>query len=292
MKPLAIKPLNEVRAEIDGIDAEIHALLMRRAELVRGVADAKAQEASNSGDQGFIAFRPGREAEIMRTLAARHEGPLPLRVVFRIWRELISTATRMQGTFRVDVFGGRQPLAYWDLARSYYGSSTEMEQHANPRDVVRRVANDRNAVGIVPLPGPDEDGDWWQALVSGAAETPRVVARLPFLDEPGNEATPTAFVIAQADFDDTGDDTTLIAVSTTGDGSEGRITAKVEAAGLHAERLSVVAPNVPDAPRYSLFTVPGYIRADDPRLALLASDEIIETVRVIGGYANPVRRES
>ncbi len=289
MKPLAMKPLSEVRAEIDKIDGEVHALIMRRAELVRGVAEAKAQEAGLAGAQGFTAFRPGREAEVMRALAARHQGDLPLQVIFRIWRELMATATCMQGAFRVEVFGGSQGLSYWDLARSYFGSSTDMEQHSSARDVVRRVANDIASIGILPHPGPDEGGDWWLNLVSGEG-APRIVARLPFLEIEGAEDGPVAFVIGQADFEETGDDTTLLAVSTSGTGSEGRMSARVEAAGFIGERLSVIAPNVPDAPRYSLFAVPGFIRTDDPRLAQLARDDLIETVRVLGGYANPVRR--
>ena len=102
------KALSDVRREIDTIDDAIQDLLMKRTELVVQVAEAKARSASAAGHGSFIAFRPGREAEVLRRLAGRQKGRFPLKVVFRIFREVISTMTRIQGPFRVDVFGAGQ----------------------------------------------------------------------------------------------------------------------------------------------------------------------------------------
>ena len=43
-----------------------------------------------SARRAKIPFRPGREAEIVRRLLARHHGPLPRRVLPRLWRELFA----------------------------------------------------------------------------------------------------------------------------------------------------------------------------------------------------------
>ena len=99
------KALADVRKEIDAIDDAMQDLLQKRTELVVEVAEAKARAASAAGKGSFVAFRPGREAEVIRRLAERHKGALPLRVLIRLWREIMAAMTRIQGPFRVDVFG-------------------------------------------------------------------------------------------------------------------------------------------------------------------------------------------
>jgi chorismate mutase-like protein len=287
--PNPAKALSDVRREIDTIDDAIQDLLMKRTELVMQVAQAKARVASAAGEGSFIAFRPGREAEVLRRLAGRHRGRMPLKVVFRIWREIIVTMTRIQGPFRVDVFGGGNGLGYWDLARSYYGSSTEMELHENPRDVLRRIAQDRSAIGILPEPGNDAGGDWWPALAAAGEEGPRVVARLPFLDIEREKDAPRALVVAQAAFEPTGDDTSLLAVA-AGDVSEARILQQVTAAGFEAVRLATARTHEGGTRHHTLFAVPGHVEDGDGRLARLAAGGQIEMARLIGGYGNPVRR--
>jgi chorismate mutase/prephenate dehydratase len=286
------RTLADVRREIDAIDDALHDLLIKRAEVVAGVAEAKARTASEAGEGSFIAFRPGREAEILRRLAARHEGDLPLRVVFRLWREIIAAMTRIQGPFRVEVFGGEagEALAYWDLARSYYGSSTPMEIHGNARDVLRRLGNDRSAVGVLPAPSVSSGGDWWAMLAANDQSKARVVARLPFVDiESENGSSARALVVAQADFERTGEDTSLLVISATETISETRIAALTKAAGLSGLRIGNARLQDGADMHMSLVAVPEYLEEDDARLAALAEAPIAR-VRVIGGYANPLIR--
>ncbi|MBI1260535.1 MAG: hypothetical protein GC184_02305 [Rhizobiales bacterium] len=282
--------LVEVRKELDAIDAAIHKQLMKRAKVVMKVADAKAQAARAAGEENFIAFRPGREAEILRSLADRHKGPLPLPVIFRLWREIISAMTQLQTPFRVEVFGGAADdgVGLWDLARSYYGSSTPMERHDNARDVLRRVSLDRYAIGILPAAGSVPGGDWWAALASAGASGPRVVARLPFIEGPGSDPF-LAYVIAQAAFEPTGDDTSLLAMITQQATSETRMIAALKEAGFEPQRLDLVTTKDGAAQHMNLFAVPGHVASDDVRLDKLNSPAGGFDVRVIGGFANPVR---
>ncbi|MCE9648578.1 MAG: chorismate mutase [Parvibaculum sp.] len=289
-KSTPARDLKDVRREIDTIDDAIQDLLMKRTELVVEVAEAKARTASAAGQGSFIAFRPGREAEVLRRLAVRQTGPFPLKVVFRIFREIIVAMTRIQGPFRVDVFGAEKKLAYWDLARSYYGSSTDMELHENARDVLRRVMQDRSVVGILPEPGNYTGGDWWPALAISDKDGPRVVARLPFLDISAETDAPIAFVVTQAAFEATGDDTSLLVVSAPNSVSEAALAAQVKASGFEGERLGVATTKDGGASRHNLFAVQGYVAPDDARLATLTSEGPAEIARVIGGYANPVKR--
>jgi len=284
--------LKNVRREIDLIDDAIQDLLMKRTELVVEVAAAKARAASAAGQGSFIAFRPNREAEVLRRLASRQKGRLPLKVVFRLFREIIAMMTRIQGPFRVDVFGADNTLAYWDLARNYYGSSTPMELHDNAREVLRRADQDPSVVGILPEPGNYTGGDWWPTLAMSEKQSrARVVARLPFLDIADEDEEPTALVVTQADYEPTGDDTSLLVVSASGDVSEAAIAARVKAVGFVAERIGVAQTRDGGASRHNLFAVQSYVAADDPRVAALMAEGPAERAVIIGGYANPVKRE-
>ena len=71
--------LAELRKEIDRIDEAMHRLLMERGEIIDRLIAAK-----NTQEVGS-AFRPAREADMMRRLVQRHRGILPLDTVESIW---------------------------------------------------------------------------------------------------------------------------------------------------------------------------------------------------------------
>ena len=59
----SVRPLSEIRAEIDQIDAEILRLINRRAQCAEEVAQTKIAE----GEQGTF-YRPDREAMVLRRI--------------------------------------------------------------------------------------------------------------------------------------------------------------------------------------------------------------------------------
>ena len=83
--------LTDLRKEIDRIDEAMHQLLIERSEIIDRLIAVK-----RSQDGGTSAFRPAREAEMMRRLVKRHKGILPLDTVESIWRVIISTFTYVQ----------------------------------------------------------------------------------------------------------------------------------------------------------------------------------------------------
>ena len=82
--------LGELRGEIDRIDLSMHRLLMQRGEIIDRLIECKRAQG------GGCAFRPDREAQMMRALVERHHGLLPLDAVEGIWRVIVSTFTFVQ----------------------------------------------------------------------------------------------------------------------------------------------------------------------------------------------------
>ena len=68
---------------------------MQRGEIIGRLIKTKKTAESGS------AFRPAREADMMRRLVERHAGILPLDTVESIWRVIIATFTYVQAPFRV-----------------------------------------------------------------------------------------------------------------------------------------------------------------------------------------------
>ena len=87
--------LAELRQEIDRLDKAMHDLLMQRGEIIDRLIKVKQTLESGS------AFRPAREAEMMRRLVERHRGILPLDTAESIWRVIIATFTYVQAPFSV-----------------------------------------------------------------------------------------------------------------------------------------------------------------------------------------------
>lgn len=163
--------LAELRTEIDRIDDSIHDLLMERALVVEEVRAAKGAEG--------IKLRPGREAEVLRRLIARHTGPFPKGALIRIWREVMSAYLKLQGHLAMAVYMPEPGAAFWDLARDQYGSQTPMTPHASVRGVIGAVQNGDAAIGVLPVPMLSDSDPWWRHLYSQAPDTPQILSRLP-----------------------------------------------------------------------------------------------------------------
>ena len=133
-KPTALESLAELREEIDRIDGEMHELLIERGGIIDKLIAVKARQGGGS------AFRPGREADMMRVIASRHRGRLPLDTVESIWRVIISTFTFVQSHYSVhaDMSGG--DAAMRDSARFHFGFTVPLRSHASPGETIAAVA--------------------------------------------------------------------------------------------------------------------------------------------------------
>src|SRR5438046_2384009 len=107
--------LTELRREIDRIDEAMHRLLMERGDIINQLIAVKQTQERGS------AFRPAREADMMRRLVDRHKGILPLDTAESIWRVIISTFTYVQAPFSVHADLSAGDAAVRDAARFHFG---------------------------------------------------------------------------------------------------------------------------------------------------------------------------
>ena len=183
--------LADLRQEIDRIDEAMHRLLMERGTIIdRLIASKKASQAGLSS-----AFRPGREASMMKALAERHEGLLPLDTVESIWRVIIGTFTYVQSNYSVhaDVSAGDAPMR--DSARFHFGFTVPYITHPSAAAVIEAVASSRGDLGIFRLDQGATSGAWWRTLAD--KRRPKIIARLPFIERPDHPAGTPVFVISK-----------------------------------------------------------------------------------------------
>ena len=117
--------LDDLRKEIDRIDAAMHQLLIERSEIIDRLITVKRSTETGS------AFRPAREAEMMRGLVKRHKGILPLDTVESIWRVIISTFTYVQAPFSVHADLSAGDALMRDSARFHFGFTVPFVACAN-----------------------------------------------------------------------------------------------------------------------------------------------------------------
>lgn len=274
-------PLDELRREIDQIDTSIHDLLMRRSGVVERIAQTKGERR--------IYLNPSREALILRRLAARHRGAFPLPVLVRIWREMLSGFTRMQGPFAVAVHAPEERRGLWDVARDHFGSTTPMTAFSTPIQAVRAVVEGTATIAVVPWPDGDESDPWWRVLMGGDAKTPNVVARLPFIQAAEPEGS-VALAVAQLPPESTGDDHTLLGIELGEPVSRSRIKEAMEGAGLAPVAFWTAAAGGSTRTLLQLVEVAEFVAPEDERLAALlarlAGAEL--RVRPVGGFAVPL----
>src|SRR5947207_5740958 len=182
--------LAALRQEIDRIDEAMHKLLMERGEIIDRLIAAKQTQ-----DWGS-AFRPAREAEMMRRLVDRHHGILPLDTVESIWRVIIATFTFVQAPFCVHADLSAGDALVRDSARFHFGFTVPFVAHMGAASVVAAVSASKGDLGLVPAFGMPGAGAWWDALEFDSA--PKIIARLPFVDRADHPAGLPVFVVSRA----------------------------------------------------------------------------------------------
>jgi chorismate mutase/prephenate dehydratase len=280
--------LDALRRQIDEIDTALHDLVQQRTSIVERIGAAK-------GAGKALPLRPGREAMVLRRLLGRHTGSFPRGALVRLWREMISAVTTLQGPFSITVCVPDEQRGFWDMARDHFGVQVPMRRHTTPARVLADIAEDPNSVGMLPLPVEGDPQPWWPGLASSEKTVPHIVARAPFFrtDNPRTEGL-SALVVARLTPEPSGDansglDRSLLVLDSPTDVSRSRISSALAAVKLPAF-TSAIRHEIPGGGALYLIELPVFIIAGDNRLNALEQALATPGARLtpVGAYAVPV----
>jgi chorismate mutase/prephenate dehydratase len=138
--------IDKLRREIDRLDGELLALLQRRAQLARRIGGLKG---------GAPAYRPERESEILRRVAAQAGDPLPAESVTRVFREIISACRGLEEEIRVAYLGPEGTFSE-QAVRKHFGGAVEAGAAASIDEVYRRCESGAAHFAVVPAENSTE----------------------------------------------------------------------------------------------------------------------------------------
>jgi chorismate mutase/prephenate dehydratase len=144
--------LGELRQKIDQIDANILELINNRAKCALEVAEVKQQE---SGDVAPVYYRPEREAQVLRTIAALNKGPLSDEKVTQVYRQIISACLALEEPLKVAYLGPEGTFTQLATLKQF-GLSVIGQPMVTVDDVFREVAAENCHYGVVPVENSTE----------------------------------------------------------------------------------------------------------------------------------------
>lgn len=145
----AEKKLEAIRREIDDLDAELLALMNRRALLAKKVAEIKDSE-----DRPHY-YRPDREAEVLRSLVDGNDGPLPGEHLSRIFQEIMSACRALQKPLAVAYLGPEGTFTQ-SAAFKHFGHAIDAVAEDGIAAVFRCVESGASDYGVVPIENSTE----------------------------------------------------------------------------------------------------------------------------------------
>src|SRR3546814_9308662 len=134
-----------VRAQIDGIDREIQSLIAERALFAHQVGTAKGKLAA-----AVEYYRPEREAQVLRRVVDRNDGPLSDEVLVRLFREIMSACLAQQEPLKVGYLGPEGTFSQ-QAVHKHFGHSAKALPLASVEAVFEEVASGAADFGVVPV---------------------------------------------------------------------------------------------------------------------------------------------
>ena len=137
--------LDAVRTSIDALDAQIQALISDRARLASKVRESKG-ELDNAVDY----YRPEREAQVLRAVRERNEGPISDQEMLRLFREIMSVCLAQQEPLKIAYLGPEGTFTQQAVNR-HFGHSVRELGVTSIDDVFMQVESSEADFGVVPV---------------------------------------------------------------------------------------------------------------------------------------------
>ncbi len=137
--------LADVRARIDGIDRQIQALIAERANFAHQVGQAKGKLTA-----AVDYYRPEREAQVLRMVVDRNEGPLSDELLVHVFREIMSACLAQQEPLKVGYLGPEGTFSQQAVMK-HFGRSAHGLPLASIEEVFNEVEAGNADFGVVPV---------------------------------------------------------------------------------------------------------------------------------------------
>jgi chorismate mutase/prephenate dehydratase len=134
------------RAEIDRLDRELLERIAERARHAHAIGALKGKTA---------AYRPEREAQILRRVAAENPGPLPNEAVVGIFRSIIGACLALERRLRIAYLGPAGTFSHAALEK-HFGVLTDATPEGSIDEVFRAVESGRADYAVVPVENSTE----------------------------------------------------------------------------------------------------------------------------------------
>ena len=142
--------LSAIRQRIDAIDERIQDLINQRAAAAQEVARIKR---ANGGEAVF--YRPEREAQVLRQVMARNQGPLGPEEMARIFREIMSACLALEQPLKI-AFLGPEGTFTQAAALKHFGHSVTTMPFGAINDIFQEVEAGNCQYGVVPVENSTE----------------------------------------------------------------------------------------------------------------------------------------
>ncbi|WJI17292.1 prephenate dehydratase [Pseudoxanthomonas winnipegensis] len=137
--------LAQVRSRIDHIDREIQALIAERAGYSLQVGKAKGKLAA-----AVDYYRPEREAQVLRMVVDRNQGPLSDEVLVHVFREIMSSSLALQEPLKIGYLGPEGTFSQQAVLK-HFGRSALGLPMASIEEVFQEVESGSADFGVVPV---------------------------------------------------------------------------------------------------------------------------------------------
>lgn len=142
--------LGALREKIDHIDTTIQDLITQRAEIANEVAMSKAE-----AEAGGVFYRPEREAQVLRAVKERNNGPLADEVLVRLFKEIMSACLAQQKPLNIAYLGPEGTFSEMAAYR-FFGHAIKAMPESTIDQVFVEVEAGVADFGVVPVENSTE----------------------------------------------------------------------------------------------------------------------------------------
>jgi len=141
--------LDALRQQIDEIDSQIQSLISQRARCAQAIGTAKGLTTA------VEYYRPEREAQVLRGVVERNEGPLRDEELVRVFRELMSACLAQEEPLKV-AFLGPEGTFTQSAVLKQFGHSVRALSLSTIEEVFHEVEGGIADFGVVPVENSTE----------------------------------------------------------------------------------------------------------------------------------------